>query len=370
MRGKVSGQTSMLVAYNIEEQIPQDHPIRKIRAQVDARLGEMSRKFESAYSSEGRPGIPPEALLKALLLQVLYSIRSERQLVDQINWNMLYRWFVGLLPDDQVWDATTFTKNRDRFAEWGLVQAFFDQVVREAKRQGLVSSDHFSVDNTLIEAYASLKSFKPRDGSGKPPAGGSPGNPTVNFHGEKRSNKTHQSSTDPESMLMRKSNGKEARLSHGASVLMENRSGLCVAVEVHRPAPSVSVKVAPRLVSRARKLLGLKGRLTVGADKEYNGGPALRAMENAKVMPHVPTDAPMKPGKPGVAARLRAHLRGRTKGYAISQRVRKRIEEIFGWGKTVGQLRKTSLRLRWRVHLQALLTGTAWNLVRMSKCTA
>ena len=370
MRGQKNEQTSMLVAYNIEEQIPQDHPIRKIRAQVDERLKEMSTKFEEAYASHGRPGIPPETLLKALLLQVLYSIRSERQLVDQINWNMLYRWFVGLLPDDQVWNATTFTKNRDRFAEWGLVQAFFNGVVKEAFRRGLVSSDHFSADNTLVEAYASLKSFKPKDGSGKPPEGGSPGNPTVDFHGEKRSNRTHQSTTDPESMLMRKSNGKEAKLSHGASVLMENRTGLCVAVDVHAPSPKESVKIVPKLVSRARKLLDLKGRITVGADKEHNGGPALKALENAKVMPHVPTQAPKNLWKPGGYARLRAYRRAKTKGYAISPRVRKRIEEIFGWCKTVGQLRKTSLRLRWRVRLQALLAGAAWNLVRMSKCTA
>lgn len=370
MRGKATTQTSMLVAYNVDEKIPQDHPIRKIRTQVDARLKELSGRFEKAYARDGRPSIPPESLLKALLLQVLYSIRSERQLVDQINWNVLYRWFVDLQPDDPVWDATTFTKNRDRFAQAGLVQAFFDEVVREAKRQGLVSSDHFSVDNTLIEAYASLKSFKPKDGSGKPPEGGNPGNPTVNFHGEKRSNKTHASKTDPESMLMRKGNGKEAKLSHGASILMENRHGLCVGVEVHEPTPRESVKAASRLVSRTRKMLKLKGRLTVGADKEYNGGPSLMALERAKVMPHVPTEAPVFPARPGAAARMRAHRRSLTKGYEISQRVRKRIEEIFGWGKTVGQMRKTLLRRRWRVKLQTLLTSTAWNLMRMSKCMA
>jgi transposase len=360
----------MLVAYNVDERIPQDHPLRKIRAQVDARLKELSGQFEKAYATDGRPSIPPESLLKALLLQVLYSIRSERQLVDQINWNVLYRWFVDLLPDEPVWDPTTFTKNRDRFAQAGLVQAFFDQVVREAKGMGLVSSDHFSVDNTLIEAFASLKSFKPRDGSGRKPEDGDRGNPTVNFHGEKRSNKTHASKTDPDSMLMRKGNGKEAKLSHGASILMENRHGLCVAVSVHEPTPKASVMTAPKLVSRTRRLLGLKGRLTVGADKEYNGGPSLKGLERAHVTPHVPTLAPVYMEKPGAEARMRAYRRAKTKGYAVSQRVRKRIEEIFGWWKTVGQMRKTFLRRRWRVNLQALLTGAAWNLMRMTKCVA
>jgi len=271
MRGQRNDQTSMLVVFNVEERIPQDHPLRKIKVQMDTRLKDLSPKFEKAYSSEGRPSIPPESLLKALLLQVLYSICSERQLVEQINWNVLFRWFVDLEPDDPVWDATTFTKNRNRFAQEGLVQAFFDGIVKEASQQGLVSGDHFTVDNTLIEAYASMKSFKPRDGSGRPPDDDDPGNPTVNFRGEKRGNKTHVSTSDPESMLMRKAKGKEAKLSHGTSVLMENRHGLCVAVEVHEPTPSASVRTAPKLLSKTRKLLELKGRLTIGACRIVGG---------------------------------------------------------------------------------------------------
>jgi len=369
MRGREERQSSMLVVYNIEERIPADHPLRRIRALVDERLQALSARFSAAYPELGRPSIPPEALLKALLLRALYSIRSERQLVDQLNWNLLFRWFVGLAPDAEVWDATTFTKNRERFEAHGLVQAFFDGVVKEAVARGLASTDHFSVDGTLIQAYASLKSFKPKDGSGRPPTDDDPKNPTVNFRGERRSNATHASTTDPEARLARKGDGKEAKLYHGASILMENRTGLCVAVAVHEPAGEA--RAAGPLVSQARRRMGFTGKVTVGADKGYIGGPALQAMERAKVVPHVPMDdPPMDLTRPGALARRRAYRRQGTKGHAISQWIRKQVEEAFGWGKTIGGMERTRFRGRWRVGLQVLLTMAAYDLVRMAKCTA
>jgi len=368
MRGEVDGQADILVVFDIEARIPQDHPLRKIKRQVDARLAELTRRFDLAYSSEGRPSIPPERLLKSLLLQALYSIRSERQLVDQINWNMLFRWFVDLSPDDRVWDATTFTKNRDRFAERGLVQEFFDGVVREAVRAGLASSDHFTVDGTLIQAYASMKSFKRKDGKGNPPMDDDPGNPTVNFRKEKRKNDTHRSTTDPEARLMKKGPGKESKLSHGASVLMENRSGLCVGMAVHSPFPSGEAKAAAKLVERARKKLGLQVK-TLGADAGYDNGPELEELEGMKVVVHVPVSGkPKDMERPGAEARERAWKRMKTKGYETSMRIRKRVEEVFGWMKTVGGQGRTRFVGRWRLRESLLMTGAAYNLVRMVRC--
>jgi len=369
MRGREDRQSGMLVVFNIEAEIPVDHPLRRIRALVDERLAALSTRFTEAYPDLGRPSIPPEALLKALLIRTLFSIRSERQLVEQLRWNFLFRWFVGLAPDAAVWDATTFTKNRERFEAHGLVQAFFDGVVKEAVAQGLASTDHFTVDGTLIQAYASLKSFKPKDGSGRGPTDDDPKNPTVNFRGEKRSNATHASTTDPEARLARKGDGKEAKLCHGASILMENRTGLCVAVSIHEPAEEA--RAAGPLVSQARQRMGFTGSVTVGADKGYNGGPALMALERAKAVPHVPMDEPPADlARHGAHARNRAYRRQATKGHGISMWIRKRVEEAFGWGKTIGGMERTRYRSRWRVGLQVLVTMTAYNLVRMSKGTA
>jgi len=368
MRGQVERQADILVVFDIEARIPQDHPLRKIKSLVDARLAELTRQFDHAYSTEGRPSIPPECLLKALLLQSLYSIRSERQMVDQINWNMLFRWFVGLSPDDPVWDATTFTKNRDRFADRGLVQAFFDGVVREAVRQDLASSDHFTVDGTLIQSYASMKSFKRKDGGSKPPVDGDPGNPTMDFRGEKRSNRTHRSTTDPEARLMRKAIGKESKLTHGASVLMENRNGLCVGMAVHSPFPSGEAKAAPKLVKRARKELGMAVE-TLGADAGYDNGPELEKLAEMDVVVHVPVSGkPKDKDRPGAGAREVAWRRMETKGYETSMRIRKRVEEVFGWMKTIGNQARTRFVGRWRLKESLLMTGAAYNLIRMAKC--
>lgn len=364
MRGQVDRQQPMWVHFSVEARIPTDEPLRKIKALVEARLVALSPQFEAAYGTIGRPSIPPEQLLKALLLRVLYSIRSERALVHQLNWNLLYRWFVDLAPDAPAWDATTFTKNRERFEDHGLVRAFFDGVVEEARTRGLVSEEHFTVDGTLIQAYASLKSFKPKNGRRHPPSDGDPGNPTVNFRGEKRSNATHASTTDPEARLARKGDGKEAKLCHGASVLMENRTGLCVDASVHDPAEE-SRQAGP-LVQATRDRLDLDEDVTVGADKGYAGGPALTALEAAGAVPHVPIDVkPADLTRDGADARLRAFKRQRTKGYATSQIIRKRVEEVFGWAKTVGGQDRTRFRGRWRVAWAFLITMTGYNVLRI-----
>jgi len=367
MRGESEKQRSLLVYLNVDERIPGDHPLRKIKAQADAGLAALSPRFEAAYTDFGRPSIPPEQLLKALLLQALYSIRSERQLVEQLNWNVLYRWFVDLAADAPIWNATTFTKNRDRFAEHGLIQAFFDGVVKQAMAQGLVSKDHFSVDATLIQSLASLKSLERRDGNPPKRDDDDPGNPSVNFRGEKRVNDTHVSKTDPDAKLMRKGDGRETKLYHGASALMENRHGLCVALAVHAPFPTAEREAVPVMVRHVRKGLGLRVK-TTGADAGYADGKSLTAWEQMGITPYV---AKVKPPKdfsvPGADARARAVRRERTRGYSISQRIRKRIEEIFGWAKTTGGLARTRFRGRWRLALQVLVVGAAYNLVRMAK---
>jgi transposase len=355
MRGQVDQQQPMWVHFNVDARIPADHPLRAIKAVVDERLAALSARFTQAYPALGRPSIPPEQLLKALLLQALYSIRSERQLVDQLNWNLLFRWFVDLTPDAPVWEATTFTHNRQRFAEHGLVQAFFNGVVKEALARGLASTDHFSVDGTLIQAWASLKSLTPREGP-PPPRDDDKGNPSVNFHRERRTNATHVSTTDPEAKLARRGKGKEAKLSHGASILMENRTGLCVGVAVHEPFLHTERAAAPGLVRDARRRLRM-AVTTLGADAGYAQGEAhLRALGRLGVVPHVA-------GLPPRAARAR-------KGWRVSQRVRKRIEEIFGWMKTIGGQARTRFRGRWRVRESVLVAATAYNLVRMARCAA
>jgi len=367
MRGTPERQRSMLVHLDMETQVPADHPLRKIKALVDEGLARLSPRFAAAYAALGRPSIPPEHLLKALLLQTLYSIRSERQLVDQLNWNLLFRWFLDLEADAAIWDATTFTKNRDRFAAHGLVQAFFDGVVKQAVEAKLVSSDHFTVDATLIQALASLKSLVPREGPG-PDRDDDPGNPSVNFRGEKRINQTHWSKTDPEAKLMRKGDGRETKLCHGASVLMENRHGLVVAVAVHEPFPSGEKAAVPGMVRHVRRRFGLRVR-TTGADAGYADGKVLRAWERLGIVPHVAkVKPPADPAAPNAAARARAVRRQHTLGYTISQRIRKEIEEVFGWGKTIGGMARTRFVGRWRVALQVLLIGSAYNLIRMAKC--
>jgi transposase len=367
VRGNPKLQNPMFFVANTEERLPQNHPLRAIKRRADEVLKEMQRAFEAAYSAQGRPSIPPEALLKALLLQALYSIPSERRLVDAINWNLLYRWFCDLDPDQAVWDATTFTHNRERFERHGLVQKFFERVVATALVGEYASNDHFSVDGTLIQSWASLKSFRPKDEPvDRPPTeGGS--NPSVDFRGEKRTNETHQSTTDPEARLARKSNGTAALLCHSGHALMENRHGLCLDIAIAVADGHAERDTAERLLRRFERRHGVKPK-SAGADRGFQGGEFLRTLEeDLHITPHVPITAE-RVTSPGAAgdARRRMLRRMKTKGYALSQRARKKIEQMFGWMKQAGGLRKVRHVGRWKIQQVAYLWAAAYNLLRLA----
>lgn len=370
MRGERPRSQPIFYYFDLEQRIRPDHPLRPIKARVDGTLREMSRAFTAAYSRWGRPSIPPEQLLKALLLQALYSVRSERQLVEQIDVNLLFRWFLDLPVDQPAWDATTFTKNRERFEEHGLIQRFFADVVQQAIAEGLVSAEHFTVDGTLIQSWASLKSLRPLAEADRRVSDGAddddPGNPTVNFRGERRTNATHRSVTDPEARLARKGDGKPALLSHAGHLLMENRSGLCVAVRVTEANGTAEREAVIPLLRQVRHELGLTPR-TLGADKGYAAGPFLEQLERREqVVPHMPLPAgPIRGDTPEAEARRRARRRAAYVGWALSQHIRKRVEEIVGWMKTVGGLARTRHIGRWKIAQVATLVATAYNLVRL-----
>jgi transposase len=372
MRGDAKKQLPMYFVINVEAELPSNHPLRAIKRRADAILRSMNRDFESAYSKIGRPGIAPERLLKALLLQALYSIRSEIQLMQAIQFNLLYRWFVDL-SDDPVWTPETFSMNRERFEEHDLVRKFFDRIVSEAVIEGYASTDHFTVDGTLIRSWASLKSLKPKNGPEPKRTDDDPGNPTVNFHGEKRSNATHQSTTDPEALLARKGKGKEAHLCHSGHILMENRHGLCMDARVDRADGYAERRSARRMIRH------LKGRHSIwldslGMDAAYGDGSFLAELGQLNIRTHVPVPPPRlrvsRAPDPGTLAREKAHRRMRTKGYKISQRIRKRVEEIFGWFKTVGGLARARLVGRWKIGQEMLMTGAAYNLLRLARLEA
>jgi len=372
MRGEVSPQQPLWYAIDIESLIDQDHPLREVKRRADQVLAGMDREFRRAYSKLGRSSIPPEMLLKALLLQALYSVRSERRLVEEIRVNLLYRWFLDLSLDAPVWDASSFTTNRERFEKHALIRTFFDRVVEGAYAEKLASSDHFTVDGTLIESYGSMKSFRPKDAADQKVSDGAddddPGNPTVNFRGEKRSNATHQSITDPEARLYRKAAGQQSRLCHSAHALMENRNGLLVDVSV-APANGYSEREeALRMVRRTRETQGVRVS-TLGADAGYDAGPFLHELEHGEeIVPHVPTRKGEITGTDAAAdARRMARQRQESEEYRISQRIRKRVEEIFGWAKTIGGLRRARHVGRWKIGQQALVVGAAYNLLRMAR---
>jgi len=333
-----------------ERRVPKDHPLRAIRVMVDAALKESSWRFDAVYATSGRPSIPPEKLLRALLLQVLYTVRSERLLMEQLDYNFLFRWFVGLNIDDPVWDVTVFTKNRERLLVGEVAQGFFNAVVEQAAAQGLLSNEHFTVDGTLIEAWAGHKSFK-RKGDDRPTPPDDPGNPSVNFHGERRSNATHQSTTDPEARLARKGAGQEAKLSYAGHVEMDHRHGLVVNTRLTQASGRAEPEAALAMVE---EIAGF-GRVTLGADKGYDQKELVRELREHRVTPHVAQ-------KPNSAIDRRTTRRP---GYLLSQRRRKRVEEIFGWLKTVGGLRKTRYRGVARVGWTFTFAATAYNLVRM-----
>jgi len=371
MRGDRNLQNPMFFVANTEERLAADHPLRAIKRQADEVLKAMSRDFEAAYSQTGRPSIPPEALLKAMLLQALYSIPSERRLVDALNWNLLYRWFCDLDPDAEVWDATTFTKNRERFERHGLVQKFFERVVAVALLRRYASNDHFTVDGTLIQSWASLKSFRPQDEKPPGPLSSGDGNPTVNFRGQKRSNETHRSTTDPEARLARKGNNVGAYLCHSGQVLAENRHGLCLDIRVAAADGQAERAMAEAMLRRFRQRHGTKPK-TLGADAGYEAGKFLQSVEeDLKIQPHVPISAPRvtTPGPQG-DARRRMLRRMKTRAYQLSQRARKKVEQVFGWLKQPGGLRKVRHVGRWKIQQVAYLWAVAYNLLRLANLQA
>ena len=316
---------------------------------------ELLPPFDQLHSHTGRPSIAPEKFLQALLLRVLYTIRSEQLLMEQLDYKVLFRWFVGLNMDDPVWDATVFSKNRERLLKGEVAQAFFEQVLKLARQQDLLSDEHFTVDGTLIEAWAGQKSFQKKDTPVGPPPD-DPGNPTVDFHGEKRSNQTHQSKTDPEARLYKKGPGKEAKLSYQGQVLMENRNGLVTGT---RLTPATGTAEREAAVEMAQQIAGRDGhRVTVGADKAYDTHDFVRELRDLKVTPHVAQNSQNRSS--AIDGRTTRHA-----GYALSQRKRKRVEEIFGWIKTVGLMRKTRHRGLARVGWMFTFTAAAYNLVRI-----
>jgi transposase len=337
-----------------EERVPADHPLRPIRRMVDITLKALSSSFDEMYSAYGRPSIAPEKLLKALLLQVLYTVRSERMLMEQLGYNLLFRWFVGLNMDETVWVPTVFSKNRDRLLEGDVAEKFFALVLDQARSADLLSDEHFSVDGTLIEAWASHKSFQRKDGSDQKPKD-DPGNPTVNFHGETRSNDTHESTTDADARLARKSSGHEARMAYCGNVLMENRHGLVVDTELLQCNGTAERDAALLMVE---ELAGCRP-VTVAGDKGYDTKDFVKEMRGMNATPHVAQNQ-KRPCGSAIDGRTTRH-----EGYRISQRKRKRIEEVFGWLKTIGMLRKTRHRGLPRVGWMFTFAAAAYNLVRM-----
>lgn len=352
MRGSDPKQPVIFSYVALEDRVPKGHPLRVIRDIVDRVLEDLSRDFSQMYARTGRPSIPPEQLLKALLIQVLFSVRSERQLMEQLDYNLLFRWFVGLNADDPVWSATTFSKNRERLLAADIAVSFFHGVVEQARRRHLLSSDHFTVDGTLLEAWASQKSYRPKDE--EPPQGGIGRNDEVDFRGQKRSNETHASTTDPDARLARKK-GKEAKLSYMASVLMENRNGLLIDAEVRHATGRAEVETALAMLERQ---CPTARRRTLGADKLYDTREFVAGCRALGVTPHVAQNVSGRSS--AIDSRTTRHP-----GYSVSQRHRKKVEESFGWGKTVGLLRKLRHRGVDRVDWVFTFTAAAYNLVRM-----
>ncbi|MBX3331385.1 MAG: IS5 family transposase [Nitrospira sp.] len=354
MRGQDHHQAGLFSYLSPEERVPATHPLRPIRQYVDTALTALSPKLEKLYAQTGRPSIAPERLLRALLLQVLYSLRSERLLMEELQYNLLFRWFVGLDLDTPVWDVTVFTKNRDRLLEGKLATAFFKQVLAQAKAQRLLSDEHFTIDGTLIEAWAGQKSFKKKAEPMPPPPADDPGNPSVDFRGERRTNATHTSTTDPEARLYKKAAGQEAKLCFLGHVLMENRHGLVVNSTVTRATGTAEREAALALVDAQAPI----GCITLRGDKNYDTAAFVDALRERQVTPHVAQHTTRRSS--AIDGRTTHHL-----GYAVSQRKRKRVEEIFGWLKTVGLLRKVKLRGVQRVGWLFTFAAAVYNLVRM-----
>ena len=360
MRGEEQRQRAMLVVIDPEKRVAKDHPLRRVKQLAQEALAQLSAVFDQMYSAVGRPSIPPERLLKASLLMALYTVRSERLFCEQLNYNLLFRWFLDLEMDEASFDHSTFSRNRARLLEHEVAGQFFHAVVEQARRLRLLSDEHFTVDGTLIEAWASLKSFKRKDaGPSQPPD--DRGNPTVNFHGERRSNATHQSTTDPEATLAKKGVGKEAKLCYSANALMENRNTLLLDFQVE-PADGKAERRAA--IAMADERLAGRRRITLGGDKGYDTRDFVASCRALRITPHIAQNH-ARPGGSALDART-----VRYSGYALSQWMRKQVEEAFGWMKTVGGLRQTRYRGRLRVQMHAYLVATAYNLIRIAKLSA
>ena len=353
MRGADDQQSQMFSYLSPEQRVREDHPLRVIRSIVDEVLRSLSPQFSRMYAREGRPSIAPEKLLRALVVQMLYSIRSERLLMEEIDYNILFRWFVGLNLDEEVWDATTFTKNRERLLEADVAKQFLAAVVELARGKGVVSDEHFTVDGTLLEAWASAKSFQPKEGKNPPPD--DPGNPTINFRGQRRSNETHESKTDPEAKLARKSDGKESKLSYSGNLLVENRNGLIVDAMAWEANGRAERDAALVMLERVPG----DGRITVGGDKGFDTRDFVGECRHMNVIPHVAQNR-ARSGGSAIDARTARH-----ESYRVSQRKRKRIEECFGWLKTIALLRKVRHRGLEKVDWVFAFGCAAYNLVRL-----
>lgn len=387
MRGRTDEQPPLFHVFNVEDRIRPDHPLRDIKRRADRLLAGLSPQFANAYSHTGRPSVPPERLLKALLLMALYSVRSERQLCERIDTDLLFRWFLDLQPGDAVFDPTTFTHNRARLQEHDLTAAFFGAVVNEALAAGLCS-EHFSVDGTMIESFAAAKSFQPKAGAchdetNQPGTGAAaaadihgfqPRNLEVDFHGQKRSNATHQSHTDPEAKLYRKGPGKEAKLSHLGHALGENRNGLLLAVTVTEANGTAERTAALELLDEVETVHGLRPK-TLGADKGYDDGQFFRDVEARRIEPHIPLVHEVGDlegerhlqRRAGKEARLRMRERQQGDGYRLSQKCRKKIEEGFGWLKAIAGLGRSRVVGRWKLRQLLKVAAAAYNLVRLRK---
>lgn len=356
MRGEVDSQAKIFAYVSLEERVPADHPLRAIKAMADEALARLEPKMAAKYASGGRPSIPPEVLLKAQVLMALYTVRSERLFCERLRYDLLFRWFLDLGIDAESFDATTFSKNRVRILKEDFVSEFFQAVVGQAREKRLLSDEHFTVDGTLIEANASMKSLKPKGGGKGPkdPPGGR--NVDVDFRGQKRSNQTHESTTDPDARLYRKGRGKPAQLCYMGHVLMENRNGLCVDAHVTRATGTAEPEAALVMVQRSTK--PYRRRVTLGADKGYDVGEFQVALAEEGIVPHIAQKEKITP-----------LLDGRTvgsRGYKVSQRKRKRVEEIFGWMKTIAGLVKTSFRGLTRVAVEVIFGALAYNLRRLA----
>jgi len=358
MRGQDHQQSDMFSYLSPEQRVRKDHPLRAIRTMADQALNNMSDRFDGMYANTGRPSIPPEKLLRAQLIQMLYSVRSERLLMEEIDYSLLFRWFVGMNLDEPVWDVTVFTKNRDRLLDGDVAREFLSEVVKQAQEKNLTSDEHFTVDGTLIEAWASLKSFQRKGEQNRTPD--DPGNPTIDFHGEKRSNDTHESTTDPDALLARKGNGKEAKLSYNGNLLIENRNGWIVTTELFQANGTAERDAALMMLEQ----IPGEYRVTVGADKAYDTQDFVAECRNLQVTPHVAQNTKRRGGS-ALDERTTRHA-----GSAISQKKRKRIEESFGWLKTIALIRKVRHRGIHKVGWLFAFAAAAYNLVRMRNLLA